>query len=86
MKNIKFFYITAPNKSEAEQISIDYDKRMADDLESAFSSHEVFCLSGMFEDRLPWGNYNRLLPIANKGQAKMLNKYILDKSDWMKTG
>jgi len=70
---------------EAEQISIEYDKKMADSLESPFSSHEVFCLSGMFEDRLPWGNYNRLLPIANKGQAKMLNKYILNKSDWMKS-
>ena len=68
----------------AEELSIKFDKFLADNLTSVFTSHEISGLSGMFGDRLPWDNYNKLLPIANKGQVKMLNKYIKNKSMFLK--
>jgi len=68
----------------AEELSIQFDKFLADNLTSVFTSHEISGLSGMFGDRLPWDNYNKLLPIANKGQVKMLNKYIKNKSMFLK--
>ena len=69
---------------QAGELAKEYDKFMADGLESVFTAHEILGIAGLFEDRLPWNNYNRLLPIANKGQAKMLNKYIKNKSMFLK--
>ncbi len=69
---------------QAEELAKEYDKFMADGLESVFTAHELLGIAGLFEDRLPWNNYNRLLPIANKGQVKMLNKYINNKSMFLK--
>jgi hypothetical protein len=70
---------------KADELAKEYDIFMADKLGSVFTAHEISGMSALFEDRLPWENYNRLLPMANKGQTKMLNKYILNKSNWMKS-
>ena len=73
--------------TDVEQSAIlakEYNEVMDDGLQSFFTAHEILGLSAIFKDRLPWSNYNDLLPMANKGQTKMLNKYIKNKSMCLK--
>ena len=37
---------------EAEELAKEYDKVMADGLESPFTAHEILGLAGLFKDRL----------------------------------
>jgi len=69
---------------KAEELSNEHDKFLGEGLESVFTSHEISGLSAIFGDRLPWGNYNTLVPMANRGQTIMLNKYIKNKSMFLK--
>ena len=68
----------------ADSIAEKVDVYLGENLESKFTSHEIFGLQSLMPGE-KWGWYNQHFNLANQRRNKIVRQYIKNKSEWMQS-